>query len=96
MFRATIKSRKCCELRSASACGVKPLGERRLLHLQTVLVGAGEEEHILVVEAFKARDGIRGERRIGMADVWRAVRIEDRRRDVELLFPAHMAGSALG
>ncbi len=74
----------------------QPLGERCLLHFETVLVGAGEEEHILVVEAFKARDGIRGKRRIGVADVWHAVRIEDRCGDVELLFPAHIAGSALG
>ena len=51
-------SRKRCELRSASSRGVSPCAERRLLHLQAVLVGAGQEEHVLAVEPLEARDHV--------------------------------------
>ena len=35
------------------------LGQRRLLHLQAVLVGAGQEEDVLAVEPLEARDARR-------------------------------------
>ena len=57
--------------------------ERRLLHLQTVLVGAGEKEHVLAVEPLEARDCIGCDRFIGMPDVGHAVGIGNGRRDVE-------------
>jgi hypothetical protein len=88
MLSASIMSRKRCELRSAKACGVKPSA--------TVLVGAGQEEHVLVVQALETGDGIAGQRRVGVADVGCTVGIEDGSGDVKLLFPAHGAGSALG
>ena len=61
----------------------------RLLHLQPVLVGAGEEIDVLAVEALKARDGIGGDRLVGVADMRLAVGIGDGRGDVELRAPAH-------
>ena len=62
---------------------------RRLLHLQPVLVGAGEEEDVLAVEPLEARDGIGGDRLVGVADVRLAVGIGDGRGDVEFRLPAH-------
>ena len=56
---------------------------RGLDHLQAVLVGAGQEEHVLAVEPLKARQRIGRDRLIGVADMRRAVRIGDRGRDVE-------------
>ncbi len=40
---------------------------------QAVLVGAGQEEHVLAVEPLEARQRIGRDRLIGMADVRRAV-----------------------
>ena len=48
---------------------------RGLQHLAAVLVGAGEEEHVVAVEPHEARDGVGGDRLIGVADMRRAVRI---------------------
>ena len=59
--------------------------DRRLLHLQAVLVGAGQEEHVLAVEPLEARDGIGGDRLVGVPDMRRPVRIGDGRGDVEFL-----------
>ena len=78
-------ARKRAELRSASARGVRPSLTRRLLHLQAVLVGAGEEEHVLAVEPLEARDRVGGDRLVGMADMGRPVGVGDGRRDVEFL-----------
>ena len=58
------------------------LGLRGLDHLQAVLVGAGEEEHILAVEPLKARQRIGRDRLIGVTDMRHAVRVGDRGRDV--------------
>ena len=58
-------------------------GFRGLDHLQAVLVGAGEEEHVLAVEPLKARQRVGRDRLIGVADMRHAVRIGDRGRDVE-------------
>ena len=55
---------------------------RGLQHLAAVLVGAGEEEHVIAVEPHEAGDGVGGDRLIGVADMRRAVRIRDRRGDV--------------
>ena len=55
------------------AVGERARGEpsfmRGLLHLEAVLVGAGQEEHVLAVEALEARDGIGRDRLIGVTDV---------------------------
>src|SRR5262249_50745477 len=53
-----------------------------LLHLEPVLVGAGEEKNVVAVEPLKARDRIGRDHLIGVTDVRRTVRIRDRRRDV--------------
>ena len=60
-------------------------GIGRLQHLDAVLVGAREEEHVLAVEPLEAREGIGRERLVGVPDMRHAVGIEDRRRDVERL-----------
>ena len=52
-------------------------------HLQAVLVGAGEEKHVLAVEPRKARQRIGRDRLIGVADMRQAVRIGDGGGDVE-------------
>src|ERR1700754_2222822 len=59
------------------------LALRGLDHLQPVLVGAGQEEHVLAVEPLEARQRIGCERLIGVADMRLAVGIGDRGRDVE-------------
>ena len=55
---------------------------RGLLHLLAVLVGAGEEEHVIAVEPHEARDGVGRDHLIGVPDMRRAVGIGDRGRDV--------------
>src|SRR6185437_70480 len=64
----------------------EPLVLRGLNHLQPVLVGTGQEEHVLAVEPRKARQRIGCDRLIGVADMWLTVRIGDRGRDVEDVF----------
>ena len=59
------------------------LGFRGLGHLLTVLVGPGEEEHVLAVEPLKPRQRIGRDRLIGVADMRHTVRVCDRGRDVE-------------
>ncbi len=61
----------------------QPFRLRGLHHLQAVLVGAGQEEHVLAVEALEARQRVGGDRLIGVTDMRLAVRIGDRGRDVE-------------
>ena len=41
----------------------EPFLDRRLLHLEAVLVGAGQEEHVLAVEPLEASDRIGRDRR---------------------------------
>ena len=55
---------------------------RGLHHLDAVLVGAGEEEHVVAVEPHEAGDGVGGDHLIGVADVRLAVGIGDRGGDV--------------
>ena len=59
------------------------LARRRLLHLDAVLVGAGQEAHVVTVEPRETRDRVRGQRLIGVADVRRAVRIGNSGGDIE-------------
>ena len=55
---------------------------RGLLDLLAVLVGAGEEEHVIAVEPHEAGDGVGRDHLIGVPDMRRAVRIGDRGGDV--------------
>ena len=80
---ASTIARKIAELRSASSIARNAFLLGRLLHLQAVLVGAGQEEHVLAVEPLEARQRVGGDDLVGMADMRLAVRIEDRGGDVE-------------
>ena len=66
-----------------SCARVKPLLARGLLHLQAVLVGAGQEIDVVAVEPHEARDRVGGDRLIGVADMRRTVRVGDRGGDVD-------------
>ncbi len=55
---------------------------RGLQHLDAVLVGAGQEVHVVTVEPLEARDRIGRDRLVGMTDVRRTVGIGDRGRQV--------------
>ena len=59
----------------------KTLALGGLHHLQPVLVGAGEEKHILAVEPLKTRQRVGRDRLIGVADMRCAIRIVDRGGD---------------
>ena len=63
--------------------GRQALVLRGLDHLLTVLVGAGQEEHVLAVEPRKARQHVGRDRLIGVADMRNAVGIGDGGGDVE-------------
>src|SRR5690606_22551620 len=65
----------------------------RLLHLQAMLVGAGQEEDILAVQPLKARDSVGRDGLVGMADVRHAVGIRDGGCNVELLSSGHASAS---
>src|SRR5581483_3147996 len=72
---------------------------RGLDHLQTVFVGAGQEEYVLAVEPLKARQRIGCNRFIGVADMRRAIGIGDRGCDVERVFGGlsmSLGGRSLG
>ena len=70
------------------------LAGRGLLDLQPVLVGAGQEEHVIAVDALEARDRVRRDHLVGMPDMGHAIRVGDGRGDVELL--GHSARSPEG
>ena len=53
-----------------------------LRDLDAVLVGAGEEEHVVAVEPLETRDRVGRDDLVAIADVRRAVRVRDRGRDV--------------
>ena len=55
---------------------------RRLQHLDAVLVGAGEEEHVHALQAAEARQRVRRDGLIGMADMRHIVRVRDGCGDV--------------
>ncbi len=54
----------------------QPGGVRRPNDLQSVLVGAGEEEDVVAEKPVPARQGVGVDRRIGVADVGRVVHVE--------------------
>ena len=68
--------------------------DRGLLHLQAVLVGAGQKEHVIAVEPLEAGDGVGRDRLVGVADVGYAVRVGDGSRDVERR--PRLGGAGLG
>ena len=45
------------------------LARRGLLDLLAVLVGAGEEKHVIAVEPLEAGDGVGGDHLVGVADM---------------------------
>ena len=51
----------------------QPLLAGRLLHLLSVLVGAGQKIDVVAVEPHEARDGVGGDRLVGVADMRRPV-----------------------
>ena len=68
--------------RSPSSRGVMPELLGRLGDRLAVLVGAGEEEHVLAALAHVAREHVGGDRRVGVPEVGLAVHVVDRRGDV--------------
>ena len=63
---------------------------RGLLHLLSVLIGAGQEPRIMPHQPVIPRQHIREDRGVGVADVGTVIDVVDRRRDVER--GAHRAG----
>ena len=55
---------------------------RSLQHFDAVLVGTGDEEHVVAVEPHETRDGIGRDRLVGMADMGRAIGIGDGRGEI--------------
>ena len=55
---------------------------RRLQHLHAVLVGAGQEEYVHALQAPEARQRVRCDSLIGMADMGHIVRVGDGCGDV--------------
>ena len=96
MFRRWSISLKRPALRVGEFGDSHALASRGLDHLLAVLVGAGQEEHVLAVEPLKARQRIGRDRLIGVADMRHAVRIGDRGRDVEGVARAAAAGCCSG
>ncbi len=62
-----------------------------LLNLLAVLVGAGQEEHVVAVEPHETRNRVGRNRFVGVADMRRAVRIGDGGRDVIARFRRHLS-----
>ena len=62
--------------------GREPARRGRALDLVPVLVGAGQESHVLPDQAPLARDGVGQDRRVRMADVRPVVDVVDRGRQV--------------
>ena len=53
----------------------------RALHLLAVLVHAGDKQHVIAVEPLPSGEGVGGDALIGVADMRRAIRIGNGRRD---------------
>jgi hypothetical protein len=85
-------------LLEASGIAGREIGDSHALlfgsldHLQTMLVGAGQEEHVLAVEALEARQRVGRDRFIGVADMGRAVRVGDGCGDVKALAVGNVFG----
>ena len=63
---------------------------RCLLHLLTVLVGAGKEIDVVAVKPHESRNGIGRDRLVGVTDVRWPVRVRDRCGDVERRLGRHL------
>ena len=63
--------------------GLEPLRARGVGDRLAVLVGAGEEEHVLAALAHVAREHVGGDRRVRVAEVGLRVDVVDRGGDVE-------------
>jgi hypothetical protein len=63
--------------------GLKPLGVRRVGDRLAVLVGAGEEEHVLAALAHVAREHVYGDRGVRVAQVRLGVHVVDGSGDVK-------------
>ncbi len=63
-----------------------------LVYLLAVLVGAGQEEHLVRVEPHEAGEHIAGERGVGVPDMGHVVHIVDRRGDVGAGGVGHRSG----
>ena len=63
-----------------------PASRGRLLDLLAVLVGAGQEEHVVAVQPLEPRHHVGRDRGVGVADMRRAVHVIDRGGDVERSF----------
>src|ERR1700730_1503324 len=55
---------------------------RSLQHFDAVLIGTGDEEHVVAVEPHETRDCIGRDRLVGMADMGRAIGIGDGRGEI--------------
>ncbi len=77
-------------LRSTSSRGVSLLLAGGLLHLDAVLVGAGEEEDVVAVEPHEAGDRVGRDRLVGVADMRHAVGIGDRGGEVIVGLVGHL------
>ena len=71
--------------------GGDALGFRFFLYLLAVLIGTGQEHHVVALHPLVARDRVAGYRGIGMPDMGIARRIVDRGRDVKGLFLTFLA-----
>ena len=65
--------------------GINPLGLGRFFHLLTMLVGAGQEHHVIAIQPLEPGDHITGNRLIGMTQMGRSIHIGNRSRDIESL-----------
>ena len=90
-FIRSTMARKRGTLRSTSSRARDALLGRGLLDLLAVLVGAGEEEHVIAVEPHEAGDGVGRDHLVGVPDMRGAVRIGDRGGDVIAGLIGHVA-----
>ena len=78
-----IRSRNRWEFLSASSRGVTPEPLGGLRDRLPVLVGAGQEEHVLAALAHVPGEDVGADRRVRMAEVGLGVHVVDRRGHVE-------------
>ena len=76
--------------------GGHPVLPRRLGHLGPVLVGAGEEEHVVAEEAVPPAERVGVHRRVGVPDVRRVVDVVDRRGEEEARHRRYRTGGTTG
>ena len=69
--------------------GLEALRLGRVGHRLAVLVGPGEEEHVLAALAVVARHDVGGDRRVRVPQMRGRVDVVDRRRDVEGALGGH-------